>query len=77
MITFEEAFDIVQNAANFTYPSEQIDFINSLGRILAMDVFSDMHMPPFDKSAMDGYACRKEDLKNSLEVIEVFPPEKS
>ncbi|MCB2208028.1 MAG: molybdopterin molybdotransferase MoeA [Bacteroidetes bacterium] len=73
MITFEEAFDIVQKAASFTYPSEQVDFINSLGRILAKDVYSDMHMPPFDKSAMDGYACRKEDVKNSLEVIEILP----
>ena len=73
MIKFEEAFDIVLNAATFTYPSEQINFINSVGRILAVDVFSDMHMPPFDKSAMDGFACRKEDLKNVLEVIEVLP----
>jgi len=73
MIKFEEAFDIVQKAATFIYPAERIDFIDSIGRILAEDVYSDMDMPPFDKSAMDGYACRKEDLKNSLEVIEVLP----
>jgi len=73
MIKFEEAFDIVQKAANYTYPAERINFIDATGRILAEDIFSDMHMPPFDKSAMDGYACRKEDLKNPLEVIEVLP----
>ncbi|MEE4258384.1 MAG: gephyrin-like molybdotransferase Glp [Bacteroidales bacterium] len=73
MIKFEEAFDLVQEAANFTYPSEKIDFIDSLDRILAEDLYSDMHMPPFDKSAMDGFACRKVDLKNSLEIIEVLP----
>ena len=27
-------------------------------------------MTPFDKAAMDGFACRKEDLDNELEVIE-------
>jgi molybdopterin molybdotransferase len=27
-------------------------------------------MPPFNKSAMDGYACRKSDVKNPLQVIE-------
>jgi molybdopterin molybdotransferase len=73
MIKFEEAFEIVQRAATFSYPVERINFIDSVGRILAEDVFSDMHMPPFDKSAMDGFACRKEDLKNPLEVIEVLP----
>ena len=30
-------------------------------------------MPPFDKSAMDGYACRKEDLSAPLEVIDYIP----
>ena len=40
-----------------------------------------MQMPPFNKSAVDGYACRKEDLSEKLEVIEVIKagqsPEKS
>ena len=32
-----------------------------------------MDMPPFDKSAMDGYACRAEDARSVLEVVEVIP----
>ncbi|HKJ79265.1 MAG TPA: molybdopterin molybdotransferase MoeA, partial [Prolixibacteraceae bacterium] len=32
----------------------------------------DMDMPPFNKSAMDGFACRKGDLKNKLEIIETI-----
>jgi len=72
MITIEKAYDIVlQNA--YLLEKERIDFIHSLGRILAEDVKSDIEMPPFDKSAMDGYACRREDLKNQLEVIETIP----
>ncbi len=72
MITIEKAYNIVlQNA--YTLATETTDFKNSLGRILAEDVKSDIEMPPFDKSAMDGYACRREDLKNTLEIIEVIP----
>ncbi len=81
MIKFEEAFDIVQKSAQFIFDAERINFIDSLGRILAEDVHSDINMPPFDKSAMDGFACRKEDIKNELEIIEVLPagkiPEKT
>lgn len=60
---------------------EKIDFNESNNRILARDVISDIDMPPFDKSAMDGYACRIEDIKNELSVIETIPaglaPDKS
>ncbi|MBC8147422.1 MAG: molybdopterin molybdotransferase MoeA [Bacteroidetes bacterium] len=73
MIKFEEAFDIVLNSAQFTLDKERINFTDSLGRILAEDVKSDINMPPFDKSAMDGFAYRKEDFKNNLEIIEVLP----
>ena len=45
----------------------------SLNRVLREDVVSDMDMPPFDKSAVDGYACRKEDIKRALTVIETIP----
>jgi molybdopterin molybdotransferase len=40
--------------------------------VLAEDIISDMDMPPFDKSAMDGFACRFEDIGNELEVIETI-----
>ncbi|MFO7829425.1 MAG: molybdopterin molybdotransferase MoeA [Bacteroidales bacterium] len=72
MITIEKAYDIVlQNA--YLLGTEKVDFTVSLGRILAEDVKSDIEMPPFDKSAMDGYACRREDLENQLEIIETIP----
>ncbi len=73
MIKFEEAFEIVQNSANLILASERVNFTDSMGRILAEDVYSDINMPPFDKSAMDGYACKKEDLIDKLNVIEVLP----
>jgi len=72
MIIFEEAYKLVINSA-VKVENEYVDLNNSLNRILAEDVISDINSPPFDKSAMDGYACRKEDMHNELQVIEVIP----
>lgn len=72
MITFELAMEIINHNTN-KIDAEIISFENSLNRVIQEDIFSDMDMPPFDKSAMDGYACRMEDLKNELEVIELIP----
>lgn len=69
MIQLEEALKIVLENA-YVKGTEQIDYTKSLGRVLAEDIASDINMPPFDKSAMDGYACRKEDISQELIVIE-------
>ncbi len=80
MISFEEAYRKVIGSAA-VLGNEVVGLAASLGRILAGDVTSDSDMPPFDKSAVDGYACRKADLNDELEVIEVIPagkvPEKT
>lgn len=72
MIAFEEALGIVALSA-IELETERISLFEASGRILAEDVFSDIDMPPFDKSAVDGYACHKEDLNRELTVIEVIP----
>lgn len=72
MINFEEAQKIMSKNVELL-DIEEINFQESLGRILARDIFSDVNMPPFDKSAMDGYACRAEDIANELEVVEIIP----
>jgi molybdopterin molybdotransferase len=70
MITVDDALRIVLDACIAT-GIEKVPFTGSLGRILAEDVRSDMDMPPFNRSAVDGYACSKEDLWSELEVIEM------
>ncbi|MCX6279889.1 MAG: molybdopterin molybdotransferase MoeA [Bacteroidetes bacterium] len=65
MIFFEEALKIVM--AQPVFPAiENISLAGSSGRILAEDIVSDIDMPPFDKSAVDGFACRMEDLQTTL-----------
>jgi molybdopterin molybdotransferase len=71
MIAFEEAFGIVMDSA-FETDTEIIPFTESMGRILAERILSDVDMPPFNRSAVDGYACNREDLGNDLEIIEVI-----
>ena len=45
--------------------SEVVQLSHSLGRILAEDLASSIDLPPFNNSAMDGYAFRFEDLANN------------
>jgi molybdopterin molybdotransferase len=73
MITFEEALKVVLDSVKGSPHTEKVVFTDSLDRVLAQDVYSDVNMPPFNKSAMDGFACRKEDITNELEIIEVLP----
>lgn len=60
----EEPFDI-----------HKVDVLleDALGHILCENVYSDIDMPPFDKSAMDGYACKKSDLPHKLVCVETVP----
>ncbi len=70
-ISFDRAYEIVTDA-KFQSRTERIRFDAALGMILAEDVLSDTDVPPFDKSMMDGYACRYEDIHDGLEVIETI-----
>ncbi|MCF8371115.1 MAG: molybdopterin molybdotransferase MoeA [Bacteroidales bacterium] len=72
MIEFRDALNICLQSAN-ALQTERIGFMRSRGRILAENVVSDIDMPPFDKTAVDGYACRRADLSSPLEVLELIP----
>lgn len=72
MLPFEEAFEKTLSSAR-QLGTERIEFSCALNRVLAEDVKSDIDMPPFNKSAMDGFACRRADLNNELTVVEIIP----
>jgi molybdopterin molybdotransferase len=42
--------------------SEELPLLNALGRFLSAPVTADKALPPFDNSAMDGYALRARDI---------------
>ena len=47
-------------------PIEHVPLIQAAGRILATEAVSDVDLPPFEKSMMDGYAMRSADFSNGL-----------
>ncbi len=71
MIPFGEACEIIASH-QLALESEPVELTRSLGRVLAQDVAADIDFPPFDKSAMDGYACRSSDVFGPLEVLETI-----
>jgi molybdopterin molybdotransferase len=45
-----------------TLPGEAVALLDAPGRVIAVEVRSPLDSPPFDRSAMDGYAVRAADL---------------
>lgn len=60
MISVDEALEYVLKHFVPLEP-EEVEILDALDRVLAEDVYSDMDIPPFDNSAMDGYAVRAAD----------------
>ena len=72
MITRIEALNRVVAAA-WRLPTISLPLEHVCGRVLAADVSSDVDIPPFNKSSMDGYACRAVDAFAPLRVLEHIP----
>jgi molybdenum cofactor synthesis domain-containing protein len=62
MITVAEAIQIVL-AQTRPLPLESVALPEARGRVLAQDVVADCDLPPFDRSQMDGYAVRADDVQ--------------
>ncbi len=64
MISVDEALDIVI-AQTRVIGCEQVALPAALGRVLAEDIVSRRQHPPWDNSAMDGYAVRWQDIRQA------------
>ncbi len=74
MLTPKEALERILGEAKVTGEVEEVPLRDAIGRVLARDVRSDVDLPPFEKSAMDGYAVRRADFEGeaaevALEVL--------
>lgn len=54
-------------------PAEVVDSLAARGRVLAADVVAPVNVPPFDNSAMDGYAVRLADLVDEQGTLKGHP----
>ena len=61
MIPVDAALDIVLKHTP-SLGAEEVPLTEALGRVLVEDVSTDSDLPPFDRSAMDGYAVRAADV---------------
>ena len=68
MLSYLEAQQIIKSCAH-SFGTEKVLLDDALGRVIAEDVFADRDYPPFNRSAMDGYAIRAEDLQNGVKLF--------
>lgn len=70
-ISLEEALDILNKKVK-NLDIEEVTLFNGLNKVLAKDVYTKINNPPFNKSAMDGYALISEDaiISNKLKIID-------
>ena len=61
LVPVEEALSRILKGVKCT-PAEDVALADALGRVLAQPVKARRHQPPFDASAMDGYAVVAADL---------------
>jgi molybdopterin molybdotransferase len=73
MITIDEAFAKIDDIAEgFRLPSETVSVRESVGRVLSSDVYSKLDLPPFNRSAMDGYAVLEGDEREKYRLLETI-----
>ncbi len=72
MINSKKALSIILKKAT-SLGSEKITLSASLGRVLAENIYSDVNIPPFDRSAMDGFAVNSKDKSKTFLIIEDIP----
>jgi molybdopterin molybdotransferase len=67
LLTIDEALACVLERAH-RLPVEDVAVAETAGRVLAEDAAALVDLPPFDSSAMDGYAVRSADTPGTLEL---------
>lgn len=79
MIAYDKALQIIKEAA-LPLPVVYFPMGEALGFVLAQDLRASIHQPPFDRSALDGYAFHAQDTESakaasavSLQVTETIP----
>jgi molybdopterin molybdotransferase len=70
MISVEEALERILSFVSVLEPEEK-PILDALGQVVAEDVASGMNIPPYDNTAMDGYAVRAEDTTGAAAAAPV------
>lgn len=63
--TVEQALEALLGHAKAIEETEYVTLFQARGRVLAEDMKAGFDNPPFDRSPIDGYACKAEDLTDA------------
>ncbi len=64
-LTKTEIFDLLKKVSVKNLESEKVELSIAEGRILSRDIISTINLPPFNNSAVDGYAVHNENLNSA------------
>ncbi|TGL75973.1 molybdopterin molybdotransferase MoeA [Leptospira jelokensis] len=68
MIPYEEAIQFIDQEAK-SFGTESVPLLEAYGRILAESVLADRDYPPFNRSAMDGFAIALKDFEANKQFV--------
>lgn len=71
MINYKEAQEIIKSQAG-SVGKELIDIDDALGRVLAENIIADRDYPPFNRSAMDGFALTTDDFRKGIRSFKII-----
>ena len=66
-VSVEQAAELILERTKAIEETEEVKVEDALGRILAGDMKAEFDNPPFDRSPIDGYACRSADIAGASE----------
>ena len=68
LLPLEEALSALLNKVQANTQTEQVSITGALNRIAAEDINADLSIPPFNNSAVDGYAFRAADMLTEVRL---------
>ncbi|MCK5809320.1 molybdopterin molybdotransferase MoeA [bacterium] len=69
LMPFRDAENLLYSHLKPITKTEDIPLLDAVGRVVAEDVKTDRDFPPFDRVAMDGFACRFADIDGAMTLV--------
>ena len=64
-----QIIDFIEKRSSIISKTEIINLLEAEDKILAENIYSKINLPPFNNSAVDGYALIKKDLNKSQKKL--------
>ncbi len=68
MTSIQQALDLILSSAK-SFGIEEVSIHDAFNRVLAENIYADRDYPPFNRSAMDGYAVIASDFTKSIPIV--------